>query len=165
MTTCIMGTGNNVVNDLSPAYPVHPGSILGEELKARGIRQKDFAAQIGMQASHLCAVINGSRNMTPAIAKKITIGLSDIPEHFWVALQERYSSHVQSAKVNPSLLVSGYLNRADVVQPALAEPGVEYGSRVSYNLCIPVKDKALFESLSTRMGWKIIQQPVQGREM
>ena len=57
-----------------PALVLHPGEILREELKARGIRQKDFAAGIGMQATHLSALINGMRNITPAIAEKIAPG-------------------------------------------------------------------------------------------
>ena len=32
-----------LVNGLSPAFPVHPGSVLGEELEVRGIKRKDFA--------------------------------------------------------------------------------------------------------------------------
>ncbi len=38
---------------LTPFKPTHPGEILREELRERGIRQKDFAEQIGMQATHL----------------------------------------------------------------------------------------------------------------
>ena len=49
----IMGTNAEnkfLVNDITPAFPVHPGSILGEELKARGISQKLFAESVGLQA-------------------------------------------------------------------------------------------------------------------
>jgi plasmid maintenance system antidote protein VapI len=41
------------VNDFIPLEFVHPGSILCEELKARRIRQRDFARQIGMNAQEL----------------------------------------------------------------------------------------------------------------
>ena len=36
-----------VVNDISPVFPVHPGDMLGEELKARGLSNKSFAETIG----------------------------------------------------------------------------------------------------------------------
>ena len=154
-TTGKSNKGLSLINGISSAYPVHPGTILGEELRARGIRQKDFAEQIGMQASHLSAVITGSRNITSAIAKKIAIGLSDIPEQIWIALQEKYTANMRKMKANPSLLVSGYIDKADYVQPAFAEPGVEYGTKLHYKLSIPIRDEAILASLSSRLGWSI----------
>ena len=58
----------------------HPGKILMYELEERGISQKDFAMQIGMQRSHLNELIKGKRPMTQAIADKIesALGISAI---------------------------------------------------------------------------------------
>ena len=53
-----------------PARAIHPGEILREELLERGIKQKDFAQQIGMQPSHLNAFIKGKRNMSDDLARK-----------------------------------------------------------------------------------------------
>ena len=39
---------------------VHPGAILCEELKERGIKQKELAERIGIQASHLNEIIKGT---------------------------------------------------------------------------------------------------------
>ena len=47
--------------------------------------------QIGMQATHLSAIINGARNITPALADKIAGGLTEIPSSIWVHLQEQYN--------------------------------------------------------------------------
>ena len=47
---------------------VHPGEVLRDELEARGLKQKDFAATIGMPASVLNDIINGKRSVTPDIA-------------------------------------------------------------------------------------------------
>ena len=80
-----------LVNDITPAYPEHPGGILGEELKARGISQKKFAEQIGLQATHLSALIHGTRNFTPAVAAKIESGLDGISADLWMKLQEQYN--------------------------------------------------------------------------
>lgn len=41
------------------------------ELEERGLKQKAFAAQIGMQPSHLNELLKGKRNITPAIAQKL----------------------------------------------------------------------------------------------
>lgn len=144
-------------DNMIPAHLVHPGSILGEELKARGIRQKDFAAQIGMQASHLSALINGARNFTQAVADKIAMGLDNIPASFWMGLQEQYNRRINlKKKQSLSLLVAGYTHSAEP-EPvaALASPAAEYGTKVNYGITIPLKDKDLLETLSKRMGWKL----------
>ena len=51
---------------------IHPGYLLGMELKARGISQKNFAAQIAIQQSHLSEIIKGKRNITDQLAEKLT---------------------------------------------------------------------------------------------
>lgn len=47
--------------DLEPFEPTHPGEILGEELEARGLTQKKFAATLGVSYSVLNEIINGKR--------------------------------------------------------------------------------------------------------
>ena len=142
-----------------PALALHPGEILREELKARGIRQKDFAAGIGMQATHLSALINGMRNITPAIAEKIAMGLDGIPASFWVGLQERYNKHIMLKKQQGlSRLVAGYAHSmGQDLEPepvaVLASPKVEYGTRVEYELLVPLGDRDILEALARRMGW------------
>ncbi len=76
-------------NRLIPFKPTHPGEILKEELLERGIKQKDFADQIGMQASHLNAFIKGKRNMNEDLAIKLEEHL-DIPYNVWMNLHTGY---------------------------------------------------------------------------
>ncbi|MCD8310364.1 MAG: HigA family addiction module antitoxin [Prevotellaceae bacterium] len=68
---------------------VHPGEILREELRERGISQKDFASMIGMQRSHLNELIKGTRNMTMATAEKLeeALGISSVT---WMNLRAQY---------------------------------------------------------------------------
>lgn len=68
---------------------VHPGSILKEELAARGLKQKVFAKQIDMQASHLNEVLKGKRNITPVLAERLESALG-ISASSWLALQKSY---------------------------------------------------------------------------
>lgn len=75
--------------NIIPAVATHPGTILKKELKARGIRQKDFAAAIGMPAPNLSELIKGKRNVTEAIAIKLEDALG-IPFQNWMNLQNRY---------------------------------------------------------------------------
>ena len=140
-----------LINGIAPAFPVHPGSILGEELKARGISQKTFAESIGLQATHLNALIHGTRNFTAAVADKIASGLEEISAEFWMKSQERYNRDKQRKTINTSRLVSGYGYQ---IQPAyLNEPQAAYNGNLQVNLTIPESDKELLETLANRFGW------------
>lgn len=144
-----------LANDVTPAIPVHPGGILGEELKARGISQKKFAETVGMQASHLSALIHGTRNFTLAVATKIAAGLEGIPAELWMKLQENYNANVLRKRANTSMLVTGY--GAPALQPAyLAEPDSPINSHIQVTISIPEADKALLNSLAARLDWKCI---------
>lgn len=68
---------------------VHPGEILSEELKERGIKQKELAERIGIQASHLNEIIKGKRSFTVAIAMALEKEL-DIPYDSWMRMQYGY---------------------------------------------------------------------------
>lgn len=72
-----------------PARAIHPGEILREELQERGIKQKDFAQAIGMQASHLNAFIKGKRNLNEELAIKFESQLG-IPFKIWMNLHNGY---------------------------------------------------------------------------
>ena len=142
-------------NDITPAYPVHPGGVLGEELKARGISQKKFAAAVGLQASHLSALIHGVRSFTPAVAEKIASGLEGISAEFWTKMQESYNIDVHRKNVGAFSAVSGYQPRIGYsVQPALAQPKASYGGTVRVTLTIPTSDKDFLDGLAARLGWK-----------
>ena len=143
-----------LVNNITPAFPIHPGTILGEELKARGISQKRFAEIIGLQATHLSALIHGTRSFTAAVADKIASGLEGIPAAFWMKSQERYNVDKQRASINPSRPVSGYNPSGCQVQPAyLAEPQTAYNGNLQVILTIPESDKELLGILARRFGW------------
>ena len=77
------------VDRLIPFKATHPGEILGEELKARGIKQNAFAEQIGMQPTHLSELIKGKRNITSDIAMRLENALG-IPYKNWMNLQSGY---------------------------------------------------------------------------
>ena len=153
----IMGTNAEnkfLVNDITPAFPVHPGSILGEELKARGISQKLFAESVGLQATHLSALIHGTRSFTAAVAEKIASGLEGISAEFWIKAQERYNVDKKRKSINTSKLVSGYNHPGYQIQPAyLAEPQTAYNGNLQVILTIPEADKELLETLASRFGW------------
>ena len=144
-----------VVNDLTPAFPVHPGGILKEELEARGIKKKDFAAQIGIQATHLSAIIHGKRDITPAVAAKLERGLPGISAGLWLGLQQDYNLDVERCKHKTSLFVCGYKPKCTEPALALAEPKAEYTGLITVTVSIPESDRELLEMLARRLGWAI----------
>ena len=72
-------------NRIVPARAIHPGEILREELQERGIKQKDFAQAIGIQATHLNEFIKGKRNLNEDLAMKLESQLG-IPFNIWMNL-------------------------------------------------------------------------------
>ena len=142
------------IQGLGPLYPVHPGDILGEELKERGLSQKTFAESIGMQPSHLSALIHGARNFTRAVATKVADGLPGISADYWMRMQESYNADVRRRRIHPSSLVSGY-QRQETPVPALADPTVPYGGRLHVQLTIPAEDSVLLNQLAARFGWTV----------
>ena len=76
-------------NRLVPARAIHPGEILREELQERGIKQKDFAQSIGVQATHLNEFIKGKRNLNEDLAMKLESQLGN-PYKTWMNLHIGY---------------------------------------------------------------------------
>ena len=97
-----------ILNDNQTHYMIHPGEILREELKERGIKQKDLAKGIGMEPPHLSALIHGNRNITAAIAAKLESVLN-IPASVWLNLQNQYNvGKSRMRNNNTSSVVDGY---------------------------------------------------------
>ena len=147
------------LNDTPSLIPVHPGEILGEELKERGISQKRFAESIGMQPSHLSALIHGIRSFTQAVAEKVASGLPGISASFWTKMQEQYNADLQRRKYRTSRSVTGYASLPEMPAAVLADPGVERNSRSIYSVLIPMDDAVLLRLLSAKLGWTILEEP------
>lgn len=83
-------------NEFIPFAISHPGRLLGRELEERGIKQKDFAKQIGMQATHLNSLIKGKMDISDRIAAKLeaALGISALE---WLNMQNKYAYY--SAKI------------------------------------------------------------------
>jgi len=75
--------------EMVPGNATHPGTLLKEELEVRKIKQVAFSKSIGIAANVLSELINGKRNITPAIALKLESALS-IDAEYWMRLQIRF---------------------------------------------------------------------------
>ncbi len=90
-----------IANNLTPSQPVHPGELIKDEIEYRGISQKDFAAEIGMPASVLNAVLNGKRAVTTEYALLFEAALG-IDANIWLRMQAAYN--MQMTKSDPTFM-------------------------------------------------------------
>ena len=79
-----------IANNLEPAYPTHPGELLKDEIEYRGISQKKFAAQIGVQYTMLNEILNCKRAVNVQFAMLIEAALG-IDAELWIKMQTRYN--------------------------------------------------------------------------
>ncbi len=97
-----METANKVYapHELQPSEPIHPGEMLKDELEARGLSQKKFAAIIGMPYTAFNEIINGKRPITTDTALKIEAA-TGIAANIWLGLQADYN--MQTARRDSKL--------------------------------------------------------------
>lgn len=90
-----------IANNLTPSQPIHPGEMIKDEIEYRGISQKDLAAEIGIPASVLNAVLNGKRAVTTEYALLLEAALG-IDADIWLKIQADYNKQV--AKSDPTFM-------------------------------------------------------------
>ena len=94
----------------SDAYPdvaIYLGEYLAEEIKARGISQKDLARRIGRPANAINEIINGKKTSTAETALQLEGVLPEIPARFWLNLETDYQLTKALAKRRQLLDAAG----------------------------------------------------------
>ena len=81
---------NMIANNLEPEHLTHPGEVLKEELEYRGISQRKFAAQIGVQYTMLNEMLNSKRPVNVQFAMLVEAALG-IDAELWIKMQARYN--------------------------------------------------------------------------
>jgi len=66
-----------------------PGATIKEQLKNRGMSQKEFATRMGMSEKHICHLISGDVQLTPDMALRLEMVLG-LPAQFWSNLESIY---------------------------------------------------------------------------
>ncbi len=77
------------LSDLTPAFLIHPGEILIDELKARDISQIEFAQTLDIPRSQLNEYIKGKRDFTTELCLLVARALS-MDESIWLQLKQNY---------------------------------------------------------------------------
>ena len=115
---------------LTPFVATHPGEMIKDELKERGMTQKQLADQAGIKPSVLSETINGKRSVSLNVAVALEKVL-DIPADIWMNLQTQY----------------------DLDMANIAERG---NKRETVAVTIPVRDRSLLQELVRKFGWACV---------
>lgn len=113
--------------NLIPITATHPGEMIKDELKERGMTQKQLAEQAGITTSVLSETINGKRSVSLNVAVALEKAL-DIPADIWMNLQAQYD-----------------LDTANITQ--------RDNQRETVAVTIPVRDHHLLQELVRKFGW------------
>ena len=116
--------------ELIPFEATHPGELIKDELKARGMTQKQLANETGIKPSVLSETINGKRSISINVAAALEKVL-DIPVDMWMNMQTQYD-----------------LDKANIAS--------RDGQRETVSLTIPVRDRNLLRELVRKFGWACV---------
>lgn len=116
--------------DLTPVIATHPGELIKDELKERGMTQKHLAAEMGIKPSVLSETVNGKRSISLNMALALEKALS-IPAEIWMNMQTQYDLDVAS----------------------IAERD---NQRETVKVTIPVRDRNLLQEIARKFGWACV---------
>jgi addiction module HigA family antidote len=74
---------------LFPAFSVHPGAVLADEIEARGLKKAAFARAVGLSPSQLSELLHKKRHVSALLALRLETVL-EIEAEFWMRLQVSY---------------------------------------------------------------------------
>ena len=114
-------------NNLTPFVATHPGEMIRDELKERGMTQKQLAAESGIKPSVLSETINGKRSVSLNVAVALEKALG-IPADIWMNLQTQYN-----------------LDTANIAE--------RDNQCETISVTIPVRDRNLLQELVRKFGW------------
>jgi len=83
------------------AFPTHPGEVLKDEIKERGISQRQLAESMGLSYSVVNEILNGRRPLTAKTALMFEAAL-DVPADSLMYLQTKYN--MQTARKDTAIL-------------------------------------------------------------
>lgn len=90
----------------NPFIATHPGELIRDELRVRGLTQKRLAEMTGIKASVISETITGKRSVSLNMAVTLEKALG-IPADMWMNLQTQYNldSAVTAERSNQRPLV------------------------------------------------------------
>lgn len=112
------------MNNTTPYIATHPGELMRDEMRERGLTQRQLASLSGLTPSMVSALVNARCNVTEDIAAALEKALG-IPVVMWMNLQSQYDHDLaEQANMRENVVVT-----------------------------IPVSDRKLLRDLSRKFGW------------
>ena len=82
--------------------PIHPGTILADELEELGISARELAAVLEVPANRLYQIVACKRNLTADTALRLGRYFGMSPD-FWMNLQTAYELDMARQQIGPSI--------------------------------------------------------------
>lgn len=110
------------IDNQVPFMATHPTEIIKDEIKERGMSQKELAERLGMQASNVSRMLREKETITSALAVKLEKALG-IKSSFWLNLQAEYDKDVvaielrnekELASIDQEYMLSSLLNMKEL---------------------------------------------------
>ena len=111
----------------TPVVATHPGELIRDELKERGMTQKQLAAEMNVKPSVLSETVNGKRAVSVNMALALEKALG-IPADIWMNMQAQYE-----------------LDIANIAE--------RDNQRETIKVTIPVRDRGLLKEIARKFGW------------
>ena len=113
-----------------PFVATHPGELIKDELKERGITQKRLAEMTGIKASVISETISGKRSVSLNMAVALEKALG-IPADMWMNIQTQYN-----------------LDAAGIAE--------RESRKETIPVTIPVQDRNLLKEIVRKFGWACV---------
>ena len=82
--------------------PIHPGTILADELEELGMSARELAAVLEVPANRLYQIVAGKRNVTADTALRLARYFGMSPD-FWMNLQTAYELDLARQQIGTSI--------------------------------------------------------------
>ena len=112
---------------ITPFIATHPGEMIKDELKERGMTQKQLAAETGIKPSVLSETVNGKRSVSLTVAVALEKALG-IPADIWMNMQTQFD------------LDTAAIAKRDNRHETIA-------------VTIPSRDRDLLRDIARKFGW------------
>lgn len=85
-----------------PIYPIHPGTILADELAELQMTAAELARELHVPSNRLYQIIAGRRAMTADTALRLEQWLG-VEAAFWMNLQKRYELDLAAEQIGDEI--------------------------------------------------------------
>lgn len=115
--------------------------MIKDELKERGMTQKQLAAETGIKPSVLSETVNGKRSVSLSVAVALEKALG-IPADIWMNMQTQFDLDTANIAKRDRL--------------ALGTLGSSENQRETIAVTIPIRDRNLLREIARKFGWSCI---------